>query len=95
MSDEQPSQTRRGAMLDGQIAQAFNLQDNAVLIASDEHPVYRAGDVIVRQEFDPTEANFSRAYSTASPRKGFAFRVLSNRHLETMSSTADGRRGRS
>jgi uncharacterized protein (TIGR02569 family) len=71
MPDEQPSQTRLGAMLDGQIAQAFNLQDNAVLIADDEHPVYRAGDVIVRQELDPTEANFFARLFNSLPAQGF------------------------
>ena len=58
-------------MLDGQIARAFNLRENAVLIANNEHPVYRAGDVIVRQESDQAGAEFFARLLSNLPAQGF------------------------
>ncbi len=58
MSLEQHPQTGLGAILDQRIAHLFGVQEDAVLIAHNEHPVYRAGDIIIRQESDPEEAVF-------------------------------------
>ena len=71
MSLEQHPQAGLGAILDQRIAHRFGVQEDAVLIANNEHPVYRAGDVIIRQESDPEEAAFVASLCSSISAKGF------------------------
>ena len=71
MSLEQHPQTGLGAILDQRIAHLFGVQEDAVLIANNEHPVYRAGDIIIRQESDPEEAVFFASLFSSITARGF------------------------
>lgn len=71
MSLEQHPQTGLGAILDQRIAHLFGVQEEAVLIAHNEHPVYRAGDIIIRQESDPEEAVFFASLFSSITARGF------------------------
>jgi len=86
---------RLGVLLDHRVARTFSLRESAVFIANDEHPVYRAGDVLVRQEFDQAAAEFFARLFNSLPAQGFRvprpIRSISGAYV----ADGGGRRGRS